>query len=78
MVRTKRISLWGFADDNTTTTICNSTIHYFKLLALYIGLKLGSGCGSVGRAVASNTRGPWFKSSRRQNFIMNIVYSKLY
>ena len=24
----------------------------------------GSGCGSVGRAVASDTRGPWFESSR--------------
>ena len=24
------------------------------------------GCGSVGRAVASDTRGPWFESSTRQ------------
>ena len=31
--------------------------------------KLGSGCGSVGRAVASNIRGPRFKSSHRQKFI---------
>ena len=30
---------------------------------------MGSGCGSVGRAVAFNTRGPWFDSSHRQNFI---------
>ena len=30
---------------------------------------LGSGCGSVGRAVASNTRGPRFESSHRQKFI---------
>ena len=29
----------------------------------------GSGCGSVGRAVASNTRGPWFESSRWQNLL---------
>ena len=29
----------------------------------------GSGCGSVGKAVASDTRGPWFESSRRQKFI---------
>ena len=29
----------------------------------------GSGCGSVGRAVASDTRDPRFKSSHRQNFI---------
>ena len=30
---------------------------------------LGSGCGSVGRAVASDTRGPRFKSSHWQKFI---------
>ena len=30
---------------------------------------LGSGCGSVGRAVASNTRGPQFESSHPQKFI---------
>ena len=29
----------------------------------------GSGCGSVGRAVASDTRGPQFKSSHRQNLL---------
>ena len=27
---------------------------------------VGSGSGSVGRAVASDTRGPWFESSHRQ------------
>ena len=26
----------------------------------------GSGCGSVGRAVATNSRGPWFKSSQQR------------
>ena len=31
--------------------------------------KRGSGCGSVGRAVASDTRGPRFESSHRQKFI---------
>ena len=30
---------------------------------------LGSGCGSVGRAVASNTRGPWFESSHWKNLL---------
>ena len=30
---------------------------------------MGSGFGSVGRAIASNTKGPWFKSSHRQKFI---------
>ena len=27
------------------------------------------GCGSVGRAVASDSRGPWFESSHQQNII---------
>ena len=29
-------------------------------------LSVGSGCGSLGRAVAANTRGPRFESSHRQ------------
>ena len=32
----------------------------------------GSGCGSVGRAVAFNTRGPRFDSSHWQNFIEHL------
>ena len=35
---------------------------------------LGSSCGSVGRVVTSNTRGPRFKSSHRQKIILNIYY----
>ena len=38
---------------------------------------MGSGCGSVGRAVASNWRGPRFESSHREKFILNI-YCQLY
>ena len=41
-----------------------------SLSILYTILKViqtGSGCGSVGRAVAFNTRGPLFESSHRQN-----------
>ena len=30
---------------------------------------LGSGCGSFGRAVASDNRGPRFESSHQRNFI---------
>ena len=37
----------------------------------------GGGCGSVGRAVASNSRGLWFESSHRQKIILNI-YCQLY
>ena len=31
--------------------------------------RMGSGCGSVGGAVASNTRGPRFESRHQQKFI---------
>ena len=34
--------------------------------------KLGSGCGTVGRVVTSDTRGPWFESSLKQIFIQGI------
>ena len=34
----------------------------------------GSGCGSVGRAVASDSRCPQFESSHRQNLIQNKFY----
>ena len=35
---------------------------------------MGSGCGSVGRAVASDTRGLWFESGHRQNLYLTFVY----
>ena len=44
---------------------------------LNISLKLfslGSGCGSVGRAVASDTRGPRFESSHQQKFIYKLAW----
>ena len=34
--------------------------------------RLGSGCGSVGRAVASKSRCPQFESRHRQKFKLNI------
>ena len=37
---------------------------HFKKQMVYL---IGSGCGSVGRAFASNTRGPWFESNHRQS-----------
>ena len=33
---------------------------------------MGSGCGSAGRAVAFDIRGPRFDSSHRQNFIEHL------
>ena len=39
---------------------------------------MGSGCCSVGRAVASDTRDPRFESSRWQNLYWIFVYCELY
>ena len=58
---------------------------YYKLFPLKVGKKIRgklregkvSGCGSVGRAVASDYRGPRFSSSHGQNFTLNI-YCPLY
>ena len=44
-------------------------------------LPRGSGCGSVGRAVASDARGPRFESSHCQTFITDnylFIYCQLY
>ena len=47
-----------------------------RLLVLAFSLNItctsGSGCGSVGRAVAFDTRGLRFDSSHRQNFIEHL------
>ena len=32
-------------------------------------------CGSVGRAVACNTRGPWFESSHCQNLCIEQLFT---
>ena len=38
---------------------------------------MGSGCGAVGRAVASETRGPRFESSHRQNlYVLSTVLKR--
>ena len=39
---------------------------------------IGQWCGSVGRAVTSDSRGLRFESSHRQKFILNIVNCQLY
>ena len=40
---------------------------------------LGSGCGAVGRAVASDTRDPRFESSHRQNLnVLTAVLKSFY
>ena len=42
-----------------------------------MSITVGSGCGSVGRAVASDTRDPRFQSSHQQNFYRTFVYCQL-
>ena len=37
----------------------------------------GSGCDRVGRAVASDANGPWFKSNPRQFFLYIFVVTSL-
>ena len=44
-----------------------SQIHNYNALCITFHY-LGSGCGSVGRAVASDTKGPRFESGHRQTF----------
>ena len=39
-------------------------------MELNFSSKLGSGCGSAGRVVASDVGVPWFESSQRQIFYL--------
>ena len=76
------IELVGWKDNQTVCSRCcqtmnnlikNSTQCSHKYLVTRCShIYRCSGCGSVGRQVASDTKGRWFKSSHRQNFIMNI------
>ena len=48
-----------------------------KILPKWRNVALGSGCGSVVRAVTSNSRGPRFKSSHWQKFIEHLLSTVL-
>ena len=56
----------------------------YRVLVLNFCLKLldnnrynmGSGCGAVGRVVASNTRDPRFESSQRQYYLLSTVLKR--
>ena len=56
---------------STSRFIGSIRLEFFKRkrIATTCGKFIGSGCGSVGRAVATNTRGLRFKSSHLQKFI---------
>ena len=44
-------------------------LYFIFLIVNSKNVNVGSGCGSVGRAVASDTRSPRFESSHRQKII---------
>ena len=46
---------------------------YFKYTNIKQFWFKGSGCGSVGRAVASDTRDPQFEASHRQTFLEHLL-----
>ena len=62
-------------DRSSIFALHSTHAHTFSVLMQVIArtniLRLGSGCGAVGRAVASDTRGPGFESSHRQ-LLLNI------
>ena len=54
--------------------IAFAVISKFGLITEH-GFSVGSGCGSVGRPVASDTRDTWFESGRRQILsTINCIY----
>ena len=56
--------------------ILKTTEYFCGNLIVGNSIFAGSGCDSVGRGDASLTRGLWFESSHRPNFIMNIFAVK--
>ena len=48
------------------------TLNVFNAKRIKIS-ELGSGCGAVGRAIASNTRDPQFESSHRLYYLLSIL-----
>ena len=61
---TKSQSFWHLRHSYGQFYACSIYNCYLQLLR--------RGCGSICRAVASNSRGPWFESSHRQKIILNI------
>ena len=60
---------YGVGSDGSRYIVCNDDAIRMNIV--------GSGCGSVGRAVVSNSRGPQLESNHQQKFIPNI-YCQLY
>ena len=53
-------------------------VFYFAYLYIPTSIKPISGCSTVGRAVASYTRDPQFKSSHRKFYLKSTELNKLY
>ena len=66
----KNISL-HIKEDITQWVDCNTVATFNKVIPIK-KLDLGSSCGGVGRAIASDTRDLWFK------FIRYFIYYQLY
>ena len=47
-------------------------VNYYGTVVMRLAT-LGSGCGSVGRAVAPDFRGPWFESSHWKIFLERLL-----
>ena len=62
------------SSSNGTELLTCLTFHH-NMLNKGTGCGLGSGCGSVGRAVASDNRGTRFESRRRQFFIEHLLFT---
>ena len=61
-------------EHTTQSTVTAMSLVFVLVLRFCLCKKIkhmGSGCGAVGRAVASDTRGPGFESSHRQ-LLLNI------
>ena len=49
-----------------------SCFSFIDMKVFFLSKTFYFGCGSVGRAVASDSRGPWFEPSHQQSFILNM------
>ena len=73
---TPQIRLWENIRVKLTTVEVSTSFQSNKwsTIVIYNFRVVGSGCGSVGGAVASHSRGPRFESSHWQHVILNIYY----
>ena len=71
-IQTDDHSIKSLLPDQSSCPILKLRSKLLQMVIAIIEETYASGCGSVGRAVASNTRDQLFESSHRQNCITNI------